>query len=291
MTTHILNIIKSSGLNIVDENKLIEYINFCIEKNQCIKNNHTEHHHILPKSKHLFPKYKDLKQHKWNGTYLTYEDHYMAHQMLALSIDNKYILFAWNAMNSYKSFENEKIMIDKDNYSLLRQRHRDTVINYNKTRTLSDISRKKMSETMKELHPTTFCNTSGYTVVYDTQNNVYLQVSSEEYKEMKKGVRFIHNTKNKVSVRFWDGTTSKVSQEVYDNDELIGGSVAKRYIITDHQGNITKTMKFRKFIKDNNISKTVTKYINKGIITEYTLSNNQFKQKTDINGWSFECLD
>ena len=291
MKTYILDIFKSSNLNIINEHKLIEYIDFCLEKNQCVKNN-TEHHHILPKSKHLFPSYKNLKEHQWNGTYLTYEDHYTAHQLLALAIDNKYIIYAWNAMNSYKSIDNKNITIDNESYSLLRQRHRDTIINYNKTRVISESTRNKLSEIMKELHPTTFCNTSGYIVVYDTQDKIYQQVTTEEYNEMKKGDRFIHNTKNKVSVRFWDGTTGKVSQEVYDNDELIGGSIAKRYIITDNKGNITKTMKFRKFMKDNNISKkVVTRYINKGIITDYKVSNNQYKPKADINGWKFECLD
>jgi hypothetical protein len=42
----------------------------------------TSYHHILPKS--LFPEYKDLKIHGWNGVHLMHEDHRKAHIILAL---------------------------------------------------------------------------------------------------------------------------------------------------------------------------------------------------------------
>lgn len=40
----------------------------------------TELHHILPES--MFPEYKDLRKHKWNGVYLTYREHFVCHLLL-----------------------------------------------------------------------------------------------------------------------------------------------------------------------------------------------------------------
>jgi hypothetical protein len=42
----------------------------------------THYHHILPKAKDFFPKYKDLKTYPWNGIHLTEREHYIAHYLL-----------------------------------------------------------------------------------------------------------------------------------------------------------------------------------------------------------------
>jgi hypothetical protein len=42
----------------------------------------TQFHHILPKSKDMFPEYKDLNVYKWNGIYLTHREHFIAHRLL-----------------------------------------------------------------------------------------------------------------------------------------------------------------------------------------------------------------
>jgi hypothetical protein len=41
-----------------------------------------EKHHILPKGKHLFPEYKDLKEHPWNCVCLSLREHYICHRLL-----------------------------------------------------------------------------------------------------------------------------------------------------------------------------------------------------------------
>lgn len=66
----------------VDETKLNNYFNICIDNNLHKYTKFvTELHHILPVS--LFPEYQNLNKHKWNGTYLTHRNHYNIHAILA----------------------------------------------------------------------------------------------------------------------------------------------------------------------------------------------------------------
>ena len=69
MKDKILQIFKETKLNIVDENKLEQYIDFCIEKNiqKAIKGK-TSYHHILPQAVNLpftkFSKLTDFQKQK-----------------------------------------------------------------------------------------------------------------------------------------------------------------------------------------------------------------------------------
>ena len=62
MVHKILNEFKNSGINIISEKKLVEYVNFCLNNNQNKRiSGKTSHHHILPQSKSCFPQFSDLK--------------------------------------------------------------------------------------------------------------------------------------------------------------------------------------------------------------------------------------
>ena len=95
------------SLNIKCEEKLKEYVDFCINNNQnSIIPSKTSHHHILPNK--LFPEYSDLKENHWNGTHLLYSDHYYAHWLLTEAIDDYSMLFSFCAMHN-KDFVNERL--------------------------------------------------------------------------------------------------------------------------------------------------------------------------------------
>ncbi len=67
------------------ENKYANWYWAIIESAQqrkCPKNVVLERHHILPKGKYLFPQFKSLKEHPWNGVYLTLREHYICHLLL-----------------------------------------------------------------------------------------------------------------------------------------------------------------------------------------------------------------
>ncbi len=118
---------KLKTLAVKNEEKLIEYVDFCINNNKIshIKRQ-TENHHILLKS--IFDEYSDLSEFVWNSTHLTYEDHYIAHSLLAEAVNHNSVIYAWRNMNS----QNNKINLGEDivgseRYSALRKLHYDIV--------------------------------------------------------------------------------------------------------------------------------------------------------------------
>ena len=87
MKNKILQEFLDSDVIIKSTTKLEEYIDFCIYNNQKAKiKSKTEYHHILPKA--LFEEYSKLSSHLWNGTHLLFEDHYIAHSMLAEALNS-----------------------------------------------------------------------------------------------------------------------------------------------------------------------------------------------------------
>lgn len=81
----ILSILNSKPNNYHYLLKYYNFINKCIEINST-KNLeeliYVENHHILPKSKDMFPEYKSFKNYPWNKATLTYRQHIIAHILL-----------------------------------------------------------------------------------------------------------------------------------------------------------------------------------------------------------------
>ncbi len=83
----------------------------------------TAKHHILPQAKMCYPEFVDLKENEWNGCYLTHQNHYIAHFLLAQSIDNRSVIFAWNAMkNKDKHLRDIDIYEDSSEYGELMKK-------------------------------------------------------------------------------------------------------------------------------------------------------------------------
>ena len=61
---------------------LSRYIKFIKSCDNTSSDQVTEDHHILPKSKDLFPEYKSFKKYPENKANLTLRQHYLAHRML-----------------------------------------------------------------------------------------------------------------------------------------------------------------------------------------------------------------
>lgn len=76
--TYMLILTKSNKIHYIS--RYIKFINLL--KHQQKQKGVTEHHHILPKCKDLFPEYKSLHQNSWNGIHLTKRQHFIAHWML-----------------------------------------------------------------------------------------------------------------------------------------------------------------------------------------------------------------
>jgi len=99
MKTKILQELLNSNIKIMSQEKLEQYIQFCIKNNQQEKIKYkTSYHHILPRK--LFEKYSNLKENPWNGTHLKHSDHYYAHWLLTEAIDDYGQLSAFCAMHN-----------------------------------------------------------------------------------------------------------------------------------------------------------------------------------------------
>jgi len=130
---NILKIFKEESLNIIDEVKLIEYIDFC---NKHDKKKHTkfetELHHILPKS--IFKDYTNLSKNTWNGSYLTYQDHYNAHELLCLAIKDYRIfksLEATRNKNRFGEIEDSMLYASlKKQASIMHSKYMNEMIEY-----------------------------------------------------------------------------------------------------------------------------------------------------------------
>lgn len=81
----VLNILNSKPNNYHYLLKYFNFINNCIQKNSTLSDQeliYTENHHILPKSKDMFPEYASFKEYPWNKAKLTYRQHIIAHVLL-----------------------------------------------------------------------------------------------------------------------------------------------------------------------------------------------------------------
>ncbi len=93
---------KLKTLNVKDENKLIEYVDYCISNDKKYKIlGTTSHHHILPKAKNLpFAEFSNLTENSWNGVHLLFSEHYYAHWLLYESIKHYSITKSFVAMHN-----------------------------------------------------------------------------------------------------------------------------------------------------------------------------------------------
>ena len=106
----IMDIFINSEIDIKCLIKLRRYIDFCIENDLKRKVKGTSsHHHILPASKNMpFYTYSNLRENRWNGTHLTYANHYYAHWLLYEAINHHSVVFSFCAMH-YQDFTLNRI--------------------------------------------------------------------------------------------------------------------------------------------------------------------------------------
>lgn len=292
MENKIMEIFLQSKLKIISIEKLKLYIDFCINRN-IDKSENTEDHHILPKNKNCFPEYKNFKKYNWNKSILKYEDHYIAHSLLCEAIDDDSIFFAWNAMNSVNTKTRNVKIIGEKQYKNNREKHKQAVINYNKTRIISEETRKKHSENAKkQMEGKTFYDTTGLTSAILISTNEKVHITKEEYKDNKH--LYITQSSGKITAKDWDGNTFQINKDDkrYLSGE-IGGCTANRCIFISPEGKEYKTMNIKETIKILNLAPIIKNYKNKGIISYKPKPSNKIRYEgfIDINGWELKVLD
>lgn len=69
--------------------RYLRFLEYCSRSNLGEKIEFAEKHHILPKGKHLFPEFANLRIHAWNSIILTPRQHYIAHWILSRIFKNE----------------------------------------------------------------------------------------------------------------------------------------------------------------------------------------------------------
>lgn len=96
-----------SKLEIKSREYLIQYVDFCLEKSN--EGHYDCVHHILPKAKNLpFETYSNLKKNKWNASYLSYKNHFIAHYLLCEAVKHQSVSFSFFSMKN-KDFKNGRL--------------------------------------------------------------------------------------------------------------------------------------------------------------------------------------
>jgi len=111
----------NSYIKITSQEKLEQYIEYCIFKNQNTKHK-SDTHHILPKADDCFPQFKDLKLNIWNKSELLYEDHYTAHELLVQAIDNSSMNYSYQKMSERLTKDGKIEYIDSGLFGKIKEK-------------------------------------------------------------------------------------------------------------------------------------------------------------------------
>lgn len=128
--------------------KYFKFILDCIHSNSSKTKEelgYTEQHHFCPRSKSLFPEYKEFKDFPWNKVILTARQHFIAHWMLWKTF-GKSMTQAFNRMRTSK--QNNGI-ISSNVYAKLRCE----LAIYLSQREITDQTRMKMSKSARSRPP------------------------------------------------------------------------------------------------------------------------------------------
>jgi len=111
-------------LDVINDSKLLQYVDFCLVQNQDKKIvSATSHHHILPQA--IFQEFVNLNENTWNGVHLNHGDHYLAHALLAQAVSNFSISKAFQGMHNkevpLRNISNN-ILVNAEIYQELKER-------------------------------------------------------------------------------------------------------------------------------------------------------------------------
>lgn len=85
----------------------------------------TEHHHICPKSKDLFPEYSKLTKYVWNGVHLTTRQHFIAHALLSKSYGGCQIYAYWAMCHKMSNGEKRQYKINSYMFEQIKSEYKE----------------------------------------------------------------------------------------------------------------------------------------------------------------------
>lgn len=203
-------------LDVIDESKVIEYVDFCLK---CIpKTSSTQNHHILPVA--VFSQFESFAKNNWNCAVLDNDDHYIAHALLHEAINNYSFASAWYGMNNKNYFNGEPLKI------LGAEKYNELIIKRN----------KQCSERQ-----------NGIVMAKTIDTGEIIRVTKEEFNSNDNLVgatigKSVEHLKGTVSVFGEDGKPKRIKSE--DFDPLIHTGITKgKTMYKDKDGNRFQTNK------------------------------------------------
>lgn len=184
--------------------KYLNFIQKCQQKNQFFPENYTENHHICPKSKDMFPEYKNLKKYKWNSCKLTYRQHIISHLLL------------------YKTFGTQSQLI-----SVFRTCGQNHVKKLN-LKTLNTKNIEKLKKDLSEKRKGIF--TRGY----DENGKANVKDSTRKLISEQKKKFYLDPENRKKQSEYCKGTTGRVSEKY---------RIAAKNRTEKHTKNISESLK------------------------------------------------
>lgn len=147
----IKTILETKPHNLHYLNRYINFISYCKEVNLNLEKQYTENHHILPKSKDMFPEYASFKLHPWNSAVLTFRQHIIAHYLLMKTYNTQSQILSVLRTGYQKHATHIKLnsrMIEKAKTELSKNRKGKFTRGYRAdgTPNVSEESKKKISE-------------------------------------------------------------------------------------------------------------------------------------------------
>lgn len=130
--------------------------------------------------------------------------------------------------------------------------------------------------------------------------NIYINISDYDeniHVNMNQGIKHSKETKEKLSkqrqnmitARDWDGNFHRVyKDDIRFENGTLGNTTSKRWLITDLDNNVYKTLNLKGFFNKNGLRFPLKKNIINGVITFFRKSSTEYKC---TNGWQIKCLD
>lgn len=187
--------------------RYVNFINSCQTHNQLNVSEYTEKHHICPKSKDMFPEYKNLKQHSWNECKLTYRQHIIAHLILYKCFNTQSQLLA--LLYTLGQFHTKKLNLKSIN-----------------TKTIEKI-KKELSQKRKGIFTRGY-DTEGKPLVKESTKKIISQNKKQFYQNLenrKKQSEACKGTTGRKSPKYAIAANNRSSEHI----DKISSSVKKYY--------------------------------------------------------------
>ena len=197
---------------------------------QKIKYN-TDLHHILPKSKGFFPEFKNITEHSWNGVYLTFREHFIAHRLLHRAFPGS------TQTRAYYLMCNEQQKMNSLDYNNARQYHITKMKEWFQDPIKMEARSKKLSIALTGKKKTAehIAKLVGHEVTVKTREKIRLKNIGKKASNESCAIMVASRT-GQIRGKYKEGTGQNISAAVIGLRTYNDGSIEKRAKLCPGEG-------------------------------------------------------